>query len=355
MLENNTEFCRPTGETFARAQLGAAVRAICERSKPVISLLFVTLPVAAHHSQAIYDRQNTITIEGVVTDYRWTNPHTYLYVEVQNDAGGTVVWPIEGQVTAILRRLGWDSDTFAPGDHVTVVAHPSRDSARMMALLVSAEKAGVTFVGTTEALHIFLSNTKGAERPGTSGTPVPGYDARLVDDAGNDVTASDTPGYLQVRGPSLATGYWCRDAATRAAFQGEWLATGNVYRRSIDGYWAFLGRNNDMIKAGGMWVSPAEVEGVLVEHPDVLEAAVVGGRNQDGLEVTVAFLVPRSGHDIDSAGIEAHCRSRMAAFKRPRRIEVVELLPKTPTGKIQRFALRQRLEVAGGIDLDAES
>ena len=201
-------------------------------------------------------------------------------------------------------------------------------------------------IGTTEALHIFLSNTKGAERPGTSGAPVPGYDARLVDDAGHDVTEPDTPGYLQVRGPSLATGYWCRDAATRAAFLGEWLATGDVYRRSIEGYWTFLGRNNDMIKAGGMWVSPAEVEGVLVEHPDVLEAAVVGGRDQDGLELTVAFLVPRTGRDIDAAGIEAHCRSRMAAFKRPRRIEVVEQLPKTPTGKIQRFALRDRLEVA---------
>jgi len=112
-----------------------------------------TLPVAAHHSQAIYDRENTITIEGVVTDYRWTNPHTYLYVEVQNDAGGTVVRPIEGQVTAILRRLGWDSDTFGPGDRVTVVAHPSRDPARMMALLSSAEKDGVTFVGTTAALQ----------------------------------------------------------------------------------------------------------------------------------------------------------------------------------------------------------
>ena len=201
-------------------------------------------------------------------------------------------------------------------------------------------------IGTTEALHIFLSNTKGAERPGTSGAPVPGYDARLVDDAGNEVTAPDTPGYLQVRGPSLATGYWCRDAATRAAFRGEWLATGDVYRCSIDGYWTFLGRNNDMIKAGGMWVSPAEVEGVLVEHPDVLEAAVVGGRDRDGLELTVAFLVPRTGHDIDAADIEAHCRSRMAAFKRPRRIEVVEQLPKTPTGKIQRFALRERLEAA---------
>ncbi len=201
-------------------------------------------------------------------------------------------------------------------------------------------------IGTTEALHIFVSNTKGAERPGTSGTPVSGYDARLLDDTGGEVTAPDTPGHLQVRGPSVATGYWCRDAATRAAFVGEWLVTGDVYRRSVDGYWTFLGRNNDMIKAGGIWVSPAEVEGVLVEHPDVLEAAVVGGRDADGLEVTVAFLVPRAGHDIDAAGIDAHCRGRMAAFKRPRRIEVVEQLPKTPTGKIQRFALRERLEAA---------
>jgi benzoate-CoA ligase family protein len=200
-------------------------------------------------------------------------------------------------------------------------------------------------IGTTEALHIFLSNTKGAERPGTSGTPVPGYDARIVDETGGEVAAPDTPGHLQVRGPSLATGYWCRDAATRAAFVGEWLLTGDVYRRSADGYWTFLGRNNDMIKAGGIWVSPAEVEGVLVEHPDVLEAAVVGGRDADGLEVTVAFLVPRAGHEIEPAGIDAHCRGRMAAFKRPRRIEVVDQLPKTATGKVRRFALRERLEV----------
>jgi acyl-coenzyme A synthetase/AMP-(fatty) acid ligase len=198
-------------------------------------------------------------------------------------------------------------------------------------------------IGTTEALHIFLSNTKGDEQPGTSGRPVPGYDARLVDEAGHEVTEPDTPAYLEVRGPSLATGYWCRDAATRAAFRGEWLTTGDVYRRSADGYWTFLGRNNDMIKAGGIWVSPAEVESVLVEHPDVLEAAVVGGRDRHGLEATVAFLVPRAGHEIDSEAIDAHCRERMAAFKRPRRIEVTDELPKTPTGKIRRFALRERL------------
>jgi benzoate-CoA ligase family protein len=198
-------------------------------------------------------------------------------------------------------------------------------------------------IGTSEALHIFLSNRKGEERPGTSGTPVPGYEARLIDEAGALVTAADTPGYLQVRGPSIATGYWSRNDASRAAFQGEWLATGDVYTRSEDGYWTFLGRNSDMIKAGGIWVSPAEVEAVLIEHPDVLEAAVVGARDATGLEQTVAFLVPRQGSTIDPDAIDAHCRARMAAFKRPKRIDIVTELPKTATGKIRRYALRDRL------------
>jgi benzoate-CoA ligase family protein len=198
-------------------------------------------------------------------------------------------------------------------------------------------------IGSTEALHIFLSNHRGAERPGTSGTPVDGYDLQLLDDAGREVADADAPGYLHVRGPSIASGYWQREDATRAAFVGEWLRTGDVYTRSADGYWTFLGRNNDMIKAGGIWVSPAEVEGVLVEHPDVLEAAVVGGRDADGLEMTVAFVVARSGHQIDAASIDAHSRTRMAAFKRPRRVIEVDSLPKTATGKIQRYALRERL------------
>jgi benzoate-CoA ligase len=102
-----------------------------------------------------------------------------------------------------------------------------------------------------------------------------------------------------------------------------------------------------MIKAGGIWVSPAEVEGVLLEHEDVLEAAVVGGRNADGLEVTVAFVVPRQGRTVDPASLDSHCRDRMAAYKRPRQIHVVSELPKTATGKIQRFALRARLDMAG--------
>jgi benzoate-CoA ligase family protein len=199
-------------------------------------------------------------------------------------------------------------------------------------------------IGSTEALHIFLSNHRGAERPGTSGTPVAGYELKLLDDAGAEIVTADTPGYLHVKGESVATGYWCRTEATRANFVGEWLRTGDVYTRSEDGFWMFLGRNNDMIKAGGIWVSPAEVENVLIEHPDVLEAAVVGARDADGLEITVAFVVPRSGHTVDTASIDAHCRERMAAFKRPRQVHRVDDLPKTATGKIRRFALREQLE-----------
>jgi benzoate-CoA ligase family protein len=198
-------------------------------------------------------------------------------------------------------------------------------------------------IGSTEALHIFVSNRADDVRPGTTGTAVKGYDVKLLDEGDAEVTVPDTPGYLHVRGPSVATGYWCRTEATQTAFRGDWLRTGDVYTRSSDGHYTFLGRNTDMIKAGGIWVSPAEVESVLVEHPDVLEAAVVGARNDDGLETVVAFLVPRSGREIDSDDVEAHCRSRMAAFKRPRQIIVVDSFPKTATGKVQRFALRRQL------------
>ncbi|MGH9116622.1 MAG: benzoate-CoA ligase family protein [Acidimicrobiales bacterium] len=199
-------------------------------------------------------------------------------------------------------------------------------------------------IGSTEALHIFLSNHAGAERPGTSGTTVAGYETRLLDDRDAEVVTADTPGYLHVKGDSIATGYWCRTDATRASFRGEWLRTGDVYTRSADGYFTFLGRNHDMIKAGGIWVSPAEVENVLIQHPDVLEAAVVGARDAAGLELTVAFVVARSGHTIDPASVDAHCRANMAAFKRPRQVVTVDQLPKTATGKIRRFALREQLE-----------
>jgi benzoate-CoA ligase family protein len=201
----------------------------------------------------------------------------------------------------------------------------------------------IDVLGSTEALNCFIGNHLGRERPGTSGEAIAGYELKLLDEQDVEVADPDTPGFLHVRGPSIATGYWSRQAATQAAFRGDWLKTGDVYTRSADGYWTFLGRNSDMIKAGGIWVSPAEVEAVLVEHPDVLEAAVVGPRDERGLEQVVAVVVPRAGHTIDPAVLEAHCRERMAAFKRPRQVVVVEGLPKTATGKIRRFALRDAL------------
>jgi benzoate-CoA ligase len=198
-------------------------------------------------------------------------------------------------------------------------------------------------LGSTEALHCFVGNHEGRERPGTSGEVIEGYELKLLDDGDVEVTAADTPGYLHVRGPSVATGYWSRYDATRAAFRGDWLKTGDVYTRSDDGYYTFLGRNSDMIKASGIWVSPAEVEAALVEHPDVLEAAVVGARDANALEDVVAIVVPRAGCSIDADALVAHCRDRMAAFKRPRRVVVVDALPRTATGKVRRFALRDAI------------
>jgi benzoate-CoA ligase family protein len=199
-------------------------------------------------------------------------------------------------------------------------------------------------IGSTEALHIFCSNHPGDVRPGWTGRPVAGYELRLLDDRGEDITEPDTSGALWVRGDSIAAGYWQRPELTASTFVDGWLQTGDVYQRSADGYFRFIGRNSDMIKAGGIWVSPAEVEGVLIEQEDVLEAAVVGGRDADGLEMTVAFVVARQGHTVDPIVLDGHCRARMAAFKRPRQIHVVDELPKTATGKIQRFALRARLD-----------
>jgi benzoate-CoA ligase family protein len=195
-------------------------------------------------------------------------------------------------------------------------------------------------LGTTEALHIFISNRPGQVRPGTSGTVVPGYDVKLVDDEGVPVAAGH-PGRLMVRGDSIATGYWCRTATTRQVFQGEWLRTGDTYICSGDGYYTCLGRTNDMIKAGGIWVSPTEVEARLIQHSSVAECAVVGYRGGDGLEQVVACVVPAAGVDVDASELIEFCREGLAHFKRPREVLTLEGLPKTATGKIQRVVVRE--------------
>ncbi|MBO0872240.1 MAG: benzoate-CoA ligase family protein [Pseudonocardia sp.] len=210
-------------------------------------------------------------------------------------------------------------------------------------------------IGSTEALHIFLSNEPGAIRPGSSGTPVPGYQVRIRDESdGSLITDPDRPGALYVCGESIATGYWCRAETTRRAFQGQWLRTGDTYVRNTDGTYSYLGRSDDMIKAGGIWVSPSEVEARLLEHADVVEVAVVGLRDADGLDKPVAAVVVRPGATVREDELVEFCRAGLAAFKRPRRVIVVDSLPKTATGKLQRYRVRANLAEMG-VELGAEA
>ena len=195
-------------------------------------------------------------------------------------------------------------------------------------------------IGSTECLHIFLSNRPGEVRPGTTGTAVPGYELRIVDDDGTEVKPG-TPGSLLVKGESIATGYWCRTGTTRQVFQGEWLRTGDTYVMDEDGYYTCLGRTGDMLKAGGIWVSPAEVEARLLEHEAVSMVAVVGLPDADGLDKPVACVVLKEGAAAGPAELIAFCREGLAAFKRPREVLIVDTLPTTPTGKLRRFAVRE--------------
>ncbi|PZS20752.1 MAG: benzoate-CoA ligase family protein [Pseudonocardiales bacterium] len=196
-------------------------------------------------------------------------------------------------------------------------------------------------IGMTEMLHIFLSNREGHVRAGTTGTAVPGYDLRVVDDAGVDV-APGTAGTLLVRGESTATGYWSRYDASRQVFRGEWLRTGDTYVQDADGFYACLGRTGDMLKSSGIWVSPAEVEDQLLAHPSVAQAVVVAAPDADGLERPVAYVLLQSATPATSATEEElieHCRA-LPAFKRPRKIVFVGGYPTTATGKIRRVELR---------------
>jgi 4-hydroxybenzoate-CoA ligase len=196
-------------------------------------------------------------------------------------------------------------------------------------------------VGSTEMLHIFLSNHPADIVYGTSGKPVPGYDARLADENGVEVGDGDV-GELYIRGPTAADGYWNQREKSRATFQGEWTRTGDKYTRDADGRYTYCGRADDMFKVSGIWVSPFEVEGALASHPAVLEAAVVPHADEEGLLKPKAFVVLKPGvsaGDLD-ASLKDHVKATVGMWKYPRWVEVRETLPKTATGKIQRFKLR---------------
>ena len=196
-------------------------------------------------------------------------------------------------------------------------------------------------IGSTEMLHIFLSNRPGQVRYGTTGWPVPGYEIELRGEEGQPVPDGE-PGDLYIQGPSAAMMYWGNRQKTRDTFHGGWTKSGDKYVRNGDGSYTYAGRSDDMLKVSGIYVSPFEVEATLVQHPAVLEAAVIGKEDEEGLTKTKAFVVLKPGSSASEAELKAFVKDRLAPYKYPRFIEFVTDLPKTATGKIQRFRLRER-------------
>jgi benzoate-CoA ligase len=197
-------------------------------------------------------------------------------------------------------------------------------------------------IGTTEILHIFLSNRPGLARPGSTGLTVPGYEAIVVDDEGRPVPAGEI-GNLRVKGDSTMAYYWNQHEKTKETLVGHWIQTGDKYYQDPDGYFWYCGRADDMLKVGGIWVSPVEVENTLMGHPAILETAVVGQADTDELIKPKAFVVLKDGHAASAtleAELKAFVKDKIAPYKYPRWIEFVAELPKTATGKIQRFKLR---------------
>jgi benzoate-CoA ligase len=199
-------------------------------------------------------------------------------------------------------------------------------------------------IGSTEISHIFISNYVDNIRPGCTGKLVPGYQARIVDEKFNDVPEGEI-GTLLIKGDSTAACYWNKHEKSKQTMLGDWINTDDKFFRDQDGYYYYVGRSNDMLKVGGIWVSPIEVEACIMEHPDVLECAVVGAPDEKDLVKPKAFVVLKNGFvpsEKLADEIKAYVKKTLAHYKYPRWVEFVKELPKTATGKIKRFELKVR-------------
>jgi benzoate-CoA ligase len=195
-------------------------------------------------------------------------------------------------------------------------------------------------LGTAEMWHIFISNRPGAVRPGTVGQVVPGFEVQVRGDDGKELPAGEV-GALWVRGDSRAIGYWQQMDKTREAFRGEWYVSGDLVSRDRDGYFTYCGRADDMLKVGGKWLSPQEVEGCLLQHPAVKEAAVIGVASPDGLIKPHAFVVARESRTDLADELKVFVRERLEPYKAPREVVFLEALPRTHLGKVDRGRLRR--------------
>lgn len=287
-----------------------------------------------------------------------------LYLPLLNGAA-TVLFPERSTPAAVYQTLETHRPTMffcVPTLYAAmlqVAAEKTRDALASVRLCVSAgeplpaeifrawkQRFGVEIldgIGSTELVHIYISNRAGAVQPGSSGTLVPGYEARIVDDSGERVSRGDI-GNIEIRGPTRFSEYWNRPDATASSRDGDWFRTGDKYRIDEDGFYVYAGRSDDMMKVSGSWVSPFEVEAVLLEHEAVLECAVIGIPDEHTLIKPKAFVVLNEGQSASeelSLELKEFVKSRLAKYKYPRWISFVESLPKTATGKIQRYKLRQ--------------
>jgi acyl-coenzyme A synthetase/AMP-(fatty) acid ligase len=199
-------------------------------------------------------------------------------------------------------------------------------------------------IGSTEVLHMFIANRPGAVRPGSSGQIIPGYEARIVDEC-DQPTKPGEIGNLLVKSDSTCSHYWNQHEKSKNTIEGHWIRTGDKYYQDGDGYFWYAGRSDDMLKCSGAWVSPIEIESVLVEHPAVQEAAVIGREDHDQLLKPAAYVILRNGTSSTpnlARELQEFVISRLPIFKRPRWVEFVDDLPKTATGKLQRYKLREK-------------
>ncbi len=274
----------------------------------------------------------------------------------------TVLWPgppTPSHVYAVIERHRPTVFYSVPTGYGMMLAHSGAFDLSSVRVAVSAGEAlpeallerfrarfGIDIldgIGSTEALHMFISNRPGAIRPGSSGTVVPGYDARILDDDGLRVATGEV-GNLWISGDSVCAGYWNQHEKTKDTIEGHWLRTGDKYTLDADGYYWYAGRADDMMKVGGQWVSPIEVENAIIAHAAVLECGVVAHEDHDALVKPIAFVVLRDGIEGTpelARELQQFVRGRLAEYKRPRWVEFLPGLPKTATGKIQRFRLRE--------------
>ncbi|MFQ5540412.1 MAG: benzoate-CoA ligase family protein, partial [Candidatus Binatia bacterium] len=277
--------------------------------------------------------------------------------------GSTVLWPERPEPEKVLKVIERYHPTFffsVPTLYARLLRVEKKNDLSSLRICLSSgeplppaifhqwkEKFGLELldvVGSTEATHDFLANRPGKAKPGSSGQVTPAFEAKIVDEEGREVPVGQV-GHLMVKGDANAQFYWNKHEQTKKTMLGEWLKTGDTYYRDEEDYFWYCGRSDDMLKVGGMWVSPIEVENVLMEHPSVLEAAVTGETDHDGLVKPKAYIVLKSEYrssDQLKEDLQSLVRDRLSPYKYPRWIDFVEDLPKTVTGKIQRFKLREK-------------